>query len=218
MPGAQGGIVLDLMPLDPEWVEWGARYRWHVDQLPALFEALREMRVPSMTARTDVERVAGSSAEGPPVPLQVGPVDVVDELWAVVVEYVDEVAELIGHAPPQVVARAWRRRGVPAGVRPLSEGVAVRRAAHEVTNWLIIHLEAIAVHSQLADSEDHLFELIRKHRSRYVAERTRARRRVCPVCEERSVVVEWAMLAGADEAEGIGRCTSCGTGFRREAS
>lgn len=207
-------MIATTLALDPEWVAWTKRYEWHLDQVPGLLEVMRDAtpRISSDSARYGTERTS-SSRDGAPVPFSIDAVDDADELWGVLAAYVLEVADLLGEQPPHVFRASWWRAGEVQGVRASADSRTARADAFTVVGWLVDREEVIAPHSGLQDSEEHLFTLIRKTRGRWQGHvrPPRARPRLCGVCGQVSVVIEWMDVPGGiGPALPVGRCSTCG--------
>lgn len=203
-------MLTDTQITDAEEHRWTHRFEAHLDQVPVLVEFLRGHRVPLKAGAMD-ERVTGGGGDAP-VPFRLDPVDDADDLYAALVEYAGEVAERLETALPITGSDVWGTyqgsQGVPAHLGP----AGARRVTFQMVEWLThraVRIRAL----ELADSEDHLFTLIRKLGARYMVppiDRP-ARRRVCTVCGEQAVVVAW-LLGGTGEAE----CRTCGATYSPE--
>lgn len=194
---------------DEQWRRWIERYTWHLDQVPGLLEVMRGEvpRISSDSARYGAERIS-SSRDGAPVPFRVDVMDSIDELWAALVLYAENVAELLGTTAPLV--DRWRVRSDVGGLKPSTDA---RRESFTIVAWLVDRIDAIAPLEQLGDSEDHLFRLIRSLRARYVSRPVRhARPRPCSLCGEGEVVVRFAD-DGSPKGVRVARCDVCGEEF-----
>ncbi|PRB01778.1 hypothetical protein [Microbacterium sp. MYb64] len=205
-------MFTDTEIVEAEQHRWVHRYEAHLDQVPPLVEFLRGHRVPLKAAAMS-ERVTGGGGEAP-VPFRLDPVDDADDLWCALVEYAGEVAERLEHALPVTGSDIWATfrgiQGIPAHLG----STGARNASFTIITWLIDRAPRI-LPLELTDSEDHLFALIRKLSARYLVppiDRP-ARRRVCTVCGEQTVVVAW-LLGGTGEAE----CTTCGATYSPEGN
>lgn len=185
---------------------WIERYEQHLDQLPILVEHLRDRANPTKAGSLN-ERVSGGGGEAS-TPLRLDPVDDCDDLWAALVEYLGEAAEKL-QDPAPATARSWTAGGSVRGIPAWMSADDAYRAAYELIAWLIDR--APRIHAlELTDSEEHLFALIRKLMSRYVVppiERP-SRRRMCSVCGEYAVVVDW-VIGDVGEA----KCRVCGATY-----
>ena len=188
---------------------WRVRFEWHLDQVPILLTTLRTMENPLKATRYDLDRVSGSVEESR-APMRVEAVDDADDLWAALVQYVANVAELLGVPTPSAVRASWSTRGEVAGLAPTVTGREVSFLAFDLIVWLIERADRV-VELPLGESEAFLFGLIRKLRARYtmpVAERP-ARRRTCRVCGDRAVGMEW-VDDGDRIAVLVAKCARCG--------
>lgn len=188
---------------------WTRRYAFHLLSIPELIAVTRSQVAPLKAARYDGEKVDGGGAEGH-VPFRVEVVDDADLLWALLIIYAREVAYLIGGAAPAAVKEAsWETAGDVAGIRAQRTTGIASAQARQVVQWLISRSAEVARHADLADSEDHLFTLVRKLRLRYgIEERAGSNARRCATCGERKVVAVYATVAGM-EAQLV-QCTACG--------
>lgn len=203
-------MITDAEIYTAELRQWRERYEQFLDQLPILLETMREHANPLKAAGLS-ERVSGGGGEAP-LPFRADPVDDCDDLWSALVEYVGEVAERLQDAAPGAAGASWASsngiRGIGAGV----SGDQAYKAGFVLIAWAIDRAEKIQALG-LRDSEDHLFSLIRKLMGRYVVppiERP-SRRRLCSVCGEYAVVVDW-ILGDAGEAA----CAVCGAVYAIE--
>lgn len=197
-------MIADTGIADAAERRWVHRFEAHLDQVPLLVEFLRGHMVPLKAGALD-ERVTGGGGEAP-VPFRVDPVDDADDLWAALIEYTGEVAERLGVPLPHSGNDIWRPNGAVQGIPAHLGPAGARRAAFTVIGWLIDRAPRIRP-LQLGDSEGHLFGLIRKFGARYMVPPVDrpARRRICTVCGEQQVVVDW-ILGGTGEAV----CRTCG--------
>jgi hypothetical protein len=209
--GAVVVAVADLalmMPPEDQWRRWVQRWTWHLDQVPGLLEMMRAEAVPLAAFDYQAVRVQ-TSRDGAPMPFRVDAIDGSDDLWAALVQYADNVQDLMPSplAPLPAVAR-WNSRGEIAGIRSMSD---VRRDAMLVVGWLVDRVHWIAPLEQLGDTEDHLFAQVRAAHARYgdasiiVPGRPRSKARRCKVCGAAAVVPK---LVGRDI---VHACQDCGT-------
>lgn len=195
---------LQLSP-EAQWRAWVKRYTWHIDQVPGLLEAIRASVVPLASTRYDGMRVS-SSREGVPMPFRVDAVDDADALWAALVQYTLNVAELLDVPGPGGLMLTWRSRDEAAGIPSRASQRDVRIAAFEVIAWLVQRVEAIAPLEALEGTEDFLFTHIRSLRARYTSAPKPRPEGFCHVCGETAVVSEWT----GDGSTLVSRCTACG--------
>lgn len=192
---------------DEQWRRWIERYTWHLDQVPGLLEVMRAEIVPLAAFNYDAVRV-DVSRDGAPAPFRVDLMDAADDLWAALVQYAENVQELVPAplAPLPNVGR-WRLRGEVAGIRASAD---VRADAFAIVAWLVDRVHWVAPLEQLGDSEDHLFRLVRQLRARHVTKPVRRQRpRPCSLCGEGEVVVRFADDGSARGAR-VAKCDTCG--------
>jgi hypothetical protein len=198
---------------------WISRYQWHLEQVPELLRVARETAVNPLRARRfDKDRVDGGGDDEIRLPFEVESADDADLLWAMLVLYGREVAELLGGSSPQVLRTAvW----IAQEAQGLHAGISSRQAAAlaaDVCRWLVDRAEAIGAIAELGDAEEELFELIRRMRRRYgLVDRPAAdRKRPCPRCRERGVVATWETVAGVEICRVF--CLICRTTFEEEGN
>lgn len=216
-------MIPTTLALDSEWVQWESRYLWHIDQIPGLIEVMRDSRVPLAASQTDKVVVSGSKADANPVPIRFEQNEYEapgDALWAALVEYTVEVADALHEPHPHVLRASWFYRGAVAGLRASTDSRTARAHAFEVVAWLADRVQKIAPLAGVQTGEEFLFELIRKARGRHVIARPRrARPRVCEVCGEQAVHVEWMDVPGRiGPALPVGRCSECGQQYEWKAT
>lgn len=206
-------MVTDLHSVSIRERIWRDRFEQHLDQIPQLLEVMREARVPIAAARTDSERVSGGGGAAP-LPFREDVVDDCDDLWCALVEYIGEVSERLQDPAPGAVGATWALDGNPLGLPSWITGDLAYKAGFALIAWLIDR--ASEVHElQMRDSEQHLFEMIRRLVSGYTIppiERP-SRRRRCTSCGEAAVVVDW-VLGGTGEAV----CRTCGATYAPETT
>lgn len=214
MPEQNLSSDVSALSMEAQWRRWLNRYTWHLDQVPALLEGIRSdvARISSDSARYGGERVS-SSREGAPVPFRVDAMDDSDDLWAALVQYTANVAELLDEPGPGGVALTWRSRGEAAGIPSSATLRDVRFAAFEIVAWILQRVEAIASLQQLEGTEDFLFWRIRSFRARYTSRPKPQAQGFCDHCGETAVVSEWT---GGDGTVLASRCSACGLTSRTE--
>lgn len=199
---------------DEQWRRWVERYEWHLGLVPGLLDAMRDdvPRISSDSRRYGAERVS-SSRDGAPLPFNADTLDSADELWAALVQYAENVDELLATEAPLVLATLpsvgrWRARGEAQGIRSTGD---VRRDAFAIVGWLIDRVDWIAPLPVLEESEDFLFTLIRRHRARYLGTPARREsRRLCPLCRTGEVVVTFVEAPLSTKGERVAKCSLCG--------
>lgn len=191
------------LSLEAQWRRWVRRYTWHLDQLPGLFEAMRSDVVPIGAVRYDRDRV-DVSADGAPVPFRVEVVDAIDDLWSALVEYSENVDELLQTHAPAVLAPLPRvgRWRLGDGVRGARAGADVRRDAFTLIGWLVERVDWIVPLPGLDDSEGFLFALIRQNAHRFLTPKPEPKR-ACRVCGAHLVTLRWTARGEISEC---GRC------------
>lgn len=201
---------------DEQWRRWIERYSWHLDLIPGLLEHIRAEIIPLAATRYDAVRV-DVSRDGAPVPFRVDSLDTSDELWAALIQYAENVDQLLRqHAPvilaPLPHASRWRTRGEAQGIRA---GADVRHDAFAITAWLIDRVAYIAPLTELGDSEDYLFTMIRRLRARYLTSPApRAPRRACELCLVGQVTVTFTEAPISTKGERVAKCNLCGQVYR----
>lgn len=212
---------MDVPPIltpDEQWRRWLERYEWHVGLVPGLLQVMRDdvPRISSDSRRYGAERVS-SSRDGAPLPFNADTLDNADELWAALVQYAENVDELLAESAPLVLAplptvARWRARGEAQGIRSTGD---VRRDAFAIVGWLIDRVDWIAPLTVLEDSEDFLFTLIRRSRARYLGNPARRAtgRRLCPLCRTGEVVVTFVDAPLSTKGERVAKCSLCGEVF-----
>lgn len=211
------GMLPEAAPIltpDEQWRRWVERYEWHLGLVPGLLDVMRDdvPRISSDSRRYGAERVS-SSRDGAPLPFNADTLDNADELWAALVQYAENVDELLATEAPLVLAPLpvvdrWRARGEVQGIRTTGD---VRRDAFAIVGWLIDRVDWIAPLPVLEESEDFLFTLIRRHRSRYLGNPARREsRRLCPLCRTGEVVVTFVEAPLSTKGERIAKCSLCG--------
>lgn len=189
------GVEPVLSP-EEQWRRWVKRYTRHLDQLPGLFEAMRSDVLPIGAVRYDRDRV-DMSRDGVPVPFRVEVVDAIDDLWAALVQYSENVAQLLEADLPRV--SVWRVGSEVAGV---SSSADVRSDAYALIAWLIERADVILPLQELDDPQEYLFALIRSNARRFMSPVPERGRR-CKVCGAAQVRVSWS-----DRGE-VARCERC---------
>ncbi len=203
-----------ILTPEEQWRRWVERYEWHLGLVPGLLEVMRDdvPRISSDSRRYGAERV-GSSRDGAPLPFNADTLDSADELWAALVQYAENVDDLLATEAPLVLAplptvSRWRARGEAQGIRSTGD---VRRDAFAIVGWLIDRVDWIAPLPVLEESEDFLFTLIRRHRARYLgAPSRRESRRLCPLCRTGEVVVTFVEAPLSAKGERVAKCSLCG--------
>lgn len=201
-----------------QWRRWTERYSWHLDLVPGLLEFMRDEapRISSDSRRYGAERIS-SSRDGAPLPFSTDALDGADELWAALVQYAENVDDLMQtHAPlvlsPLPAVSRWRARGEAQGIRV---GADVRGDAFAIVAWLVDRVQWIAPLTQLEDSEDFLFKLVRQLRARYLGDATprKPQRRLCELCRVGEVVVVFVDAPLSTKPHRVAKCNLCGHAY-----
>lgn len=190
---------------------WVRRYRWHLAEIPGLLMICRQTGSGGLRAAAYGERVSGGS-DVRRLPFQADGLDDADLLWAVLVLYGREVAELFGGSSPSALRyQVWSRLGEPQGLPPGLSPEGAWSLGDVVCRWLSERALSAALFSELEDSEEHLFALVRALRARYglvekvvVAQRPRR----CGLCGYRAVVASYETVAGRERSRVW--CKVCG--------
>lgn len=188
--------------------KWTRRYASHLERIPELLMLCRSAAVALKSQQFD--RVLVDESREAPLPFRVDAVDDADLLWALLVLYGREVAELLGGSSPAVLrSQSWSTTDVQ-GVRSAASAEATFGHASEVVRWLVQRAESIGPLTELEDSEEHLFAFVRVLSRQYRLEERpdRSGLRRCPICGERAVAVTFAQVAGREAS--LVRCTVCG--------
>lgn len=204
--------MIPVDAIDPEagYREWVRQYLWHIDQIPPLLDTVTVVAHTTIRASQTDKVVVSGGGYVDNVPIQDGgaPVDA-EELWDLARRYVLAVAMHIGYCPaPGVHGGIWSGRTRITDVAPAT----VRTVAYGVTAWLAELVEHIIDWPDLAPLEDELFALVRRMRGQYgAATARRARPRLCTICGERAVVVDWVDgVGGSPKPVQVGKCKVCG--------
>lgn len=211
----------DLAPLnaidpDAQHKEWRRSFEWHLDQVPPLMETMGVLRMPSIKTADyglAAEKVSGGGYVDniPVVDMGNGVTADARIVWSMLVEYCRAVVEWTGADPPKIAADARTWTSVLAA--PDADPLSARGVALESIGWLIDHADQIEPISELDEFREQLFAEIRRARGRYrgAGTRRRARPRLCGICGECAVIVDWMTPAnGSPKPVQVGKCTVCG--------
>jgi hypothetical protein len=121
-----------------------ARARHRLGEVPGLVAYVRTLITPAGAQRSDgVPRPASKEA---PAPLRVDALDEADNLYAQLLNTVEEMSERLNVSPPVTAVYAWSNsrevQGFRAGVTPEGAGVLVRN----LTTWILLHFDKVARH------------------------------------------------------------------------
>jgi len=196
----------DLIPvdaLDPEAVrrEWIRAYEYHLDHVPPLIEAIVVETLPSIRAsRVDQEKVTGGGYVDsvPTLSLDTHAATDARELWGLIVEYVDAVAEWLGLEHPRL------------SVKPNPDPLLAHTQMGTVVEWLVEHADDTRPIHQLDEFREAMFARIRQLRARYgVFTNGRRPKRLCDVCGARQVVDVWVDSTLTGRSVRASRCSAC---------
>lgn len=186
------------------------RIKHALDLIPDLMANMRSM-IDGVSAAPLAERVAGGG-DGSPAPLRIGPLDASDSLYAKLVSWTSQFAEMFGTTPP--VLPSWTNAREVQGSRPVSPEAAHFLAAW-LRDWFLDRLDQIAASRLAVEFHDDLcygwddargvFHLTGAYGVEPRPLRA-ADKRECPVCGHREVFVKWPDLFDPEVAVLCGRC------------
>ncbi|TFC92056.1 MULTISPECIES: hypothetical protein [Cryobacterium] len=165
----------------------------------------------SLGAADYSERVSGGGGEAP-APLNLGPLDASDALFAKLRSWCDVFADEL-HVDP-VVVPSWANGREVQGSKPVSVEAAHLYASW-LGDWLLDRLEVIAASTSAAAFHDDIVighedaRGVRSLCSMYGVEARpirKADKRECPVCGEHEIFVKPPDLLNEDVAVMCGRC------------
>jgi hypothetical protein len=184
--------------------------------VPPLIESLSTLSTTLLSAARIQERVSGGGYISHVPITDVGAGVDADELWTWVVSYTRAVVAWIG---PQLQAgdrpsiardaRTW----TAVAPRPAADPLSAKSVALVTIGWLIDHADLIEPIRELDAHADTMFSLIRRLRGihRRCESARRARPRICGICGECAVIVDWVDSAnGSPKPTQVGRCKVCG--------
>lgn len=211
-------------PLPSGFELWAGKMRSHLRDVPTTLEHIRHEALFPMRAGRLAERVGGSK-DRQPIPIRLGsgdedtdeargPLEDADSLWAALVTYAQEVAEITGGRAPDALRGQWvhPRAGV-AGFRSNADPLIARQQAREVVDWLLkrsdLVWDADALH--LHESEEFLVGEVRRMRGKYGLGGVplAVPLQWCSVCGEQRMSLSW-FTGDAGQSVIRGRCRSCG--------
>lgn len=164
-----------------------------LSRIPGLVQALLEDLLPSSGMRTR-PRISGS-ADRQSAPIRIDLLDEVDELWAVLWELVDELAEQHGEQPP--VVRRKQNFANAAGVRIVRGYRTTDRAeiaAHTETviRWLLGRTRDLSFDHRYKDAVEELQQRLSRLFSIVGLKRWTVYHKIpCELCDHRAVLPEW---------------------------
>lgn len=210
-------IPLDAIDPEARSLEWRRSFEWHLDQVPPLIETLSTLSITLLRAsRVDQVKVSGGGyIDNVPVADRGAGIDA-DELWTWLVAYTRAVVawiepQLQPDDRPTIArdARTW----TAVAPRPDADPLSARRVALLTIGWLIDHVDLIEPIRELDAHAETMFKLIRKLRGIHRGDSTarRQRPRVCGVCGECAVLIDWIDGSnGSPKPVQVGRCKVCG--------
>lgn len=210
-------VPLEMVDLDAASREWRRQFEWHLDQVPPLMETMSMLSTTLLRAsRVDQVKISGGGfIDNVPVTDRGAGVDA-DELWTWVVAYTRAVVAWIAPQlqPDDRPAIAHDQRTWTAvAPRPDADPLSARSTALVTIGWLIDHVELIEPIRELDAHRDTMFALIRRLRGRHRGSHTarRARPRICGICGQCAVLVDWIDAPnGSAKPIQVGRCKVCG--------
>ncbi len=208
-------IPLDAIDMEQDYHRWVQQYLYHLDQLGPLFETTGVLALPTVRAsRTDQVKITGGGyVDNIPITDSGASTDA-DDLWLSLWRYLHAVTDKTS-IDTTIPAH---RRTPPLAQHPalwafIPRGAPQDARAHaiEATGWLAELVDHIVTWHHLAPREDELFALIRRMRGRYQATTARRQRpRLCEVCGEHAVVIDWIDgKDGSPKPVQVGLCRSC---------
>lgn len=215
---------LDAIDPEAQARAWRREFEWHLDQVPPLMETLSTLSTTLLRAsRTDQVKVSGGGYISHVPITDAGAGADADELWRWVVAYTRAVvawteAQLQPDDRPAIAhdPRTW----TAVSPRPDADPLSARSVALVTIGWLIDHADLIEPIRELDTHRDAMFALIRRLRGIHRGSSTarRARPRICGICGECAVLVDWVDSAnGSPKPVQVGRCKVCGQTYTAAA-
>lgn len=199
---------------DPLYARDVERIEWHTRLIPDLLHAARQSVIPLRASVTDDVKVSGSKGEAP-APLNVAAVDDADDLWALTIAFVGEVADCLHVKAPNAAAAVWRHGSDPIGLPSSATEADAYTLGMAVERWLNRHAVGIASTPVLRAPLDFLLRAIRAARAKWIPDADPTpRRRLCEVCGT------WAVKVTYEDVEGtqyrMADCAQCGEHYGHE--
>lgn len=195
-------------------------------EAPTLVEHLR-----TLVLHSDGRTEPGIALRPERTPLLTGTTDAADEVFVVLLEWIEYWSEQLAIDPPMIAIAAWRTAGgirregpdVPAGFRAGTTPEMASSLVWGLAFWLLVNDDEIAAHPKAAIYHDEVSSLIWAQRagSRLTKAPVRTTSpRPCPVCGEQTVQGEFfgssfdaATRRGDDLLDAIAgvevRCQTC---------
>lgn len=220
-------MVVDTEALHRKWVQG---FTWHLDLVPELMGKIVEETLPGIPvgggSRFDKDQITGGGFRDNMTIvdqfrigddgrlLSTGPAADAEDLWRWLVSYTAAVEVWLNAAVPVPYGLEYPP---VVGRRANPDPLTARGHALVTVGWLIDRADRIATITALEEHREAMFALIRRLRGRYgaVGVVRRARPKVCQVCGERAVVVDWLDgLNGSPKPVQGGKCKNCGQEYR----
>jgi hypothetical protein len=195
-------------------------------EAPTLAEHLR-----TVVLHSDGRTEAGVAVRPERTPLLTTTADAADELFVVLLEWVDYWSEQLAIKPPMIAVAAWRTSGgirregpdVTAGFRATTTPEMASSLVWGLAFWLLVNDDEICAHPKAAIYQDEVTRLVWAQRagSRLTSAPARTTSpRPCPVCGEQTVYGEFfgssfeaAARRGDDLLDAVAgvdvRCQTC---------
>ncbi|ROS62188.1 hypothetical protein EDF38_1291 [Frigoribacterium sp. PhB160] len=203
---------LDTMttPTDEDLLQLAAaRARRRLLEAPALVGYVRALMVPGLGGAQDgMPRAASKTA---PLPMRADAVDDTDDIFARLTYWVNYWSTAYKVAPPSAVLVHWARDGEAAGFRAETTPAGAQALLTQVTTWLLIRHDLIALHADGPVFFDDVNEMLRSLWAKYPTAPRAARGvldRACPVCDRFAFGAHWPDDADVDGFELS--CSFCG--------
>ncbi len=178
------------------------RLRWTLDGVPALLGHVRAQVMPQ--GSTGEARVSGTREL--PIPFNAGALEDADELFAALANEARVIGDELGVEVPAVLAAFARSGAAVDALATASTPADAEQGARSIVSWLDPLLPQVAVLDDVAGIWEALVPLVQQMHGRYPLEERQQRRqrpRLCPVCGEQDVVVQW------EDGRPRARCRSC---------
>jgi len=164
-----------------------------LSRVPTLIQTLLDDLVPSSGPRTQ-QRVSGST-DRHSTPIRIDLLDEVDELWAVLWELIDQLAERNNEEPPDI--RKRQHFAIAAGVRVVrgfntSSRTQIAESTEMAIQWLLRRSAALTLEPCYGDAVEDLQQRLSRLFSIAGLNRWNIYHRLpCDLCGHRTVLPEW---------------------------